>query len=601
MKITVQHGNALTFQADVLAVKYAQHLYGVDLAVYEHFAKHGNDIYHIHPLPFEHQFISSQGILGVQELLVIGSPPLTEFTIDDIQAFSRYVLRTLAEESPTTRHLCLTLHGIGIGLNEITVLQAEIEGIIDAIQQGDIPKHLARISIIELDTERTVRLQAFLPQILPEEFQDLSDKKTHKTAFTHLAEMTEPLLEGPCTMVTDHLTSAIGLVRHLLSIAPRITKRTQPNSAEDFQEERHHLNSLSEIFDGLYRNLCALEREHTPAAIFSMLLPWLATLTEYVPSPSWRCTQLDQRWRFAIRELIELGVNDPIQLVFLVRRLQFINGQSIEGDFLGAIKHVAAELNKPFEEFARTCISQNGTISLVETTLQNVSTCMQMLKRLPIGTEWKSSFNDVPEQIVDAFFIIATQIGGRIMLPLEIAPGWKSLLEQLLSQGCSELGGLVSLVSDVAVELTSSQVIDPVCLNDACDSVAAVTGASSNTVLRAWLDGLKFDRCDDEQLSEYAKKLENLSEVKSVRDLRQVLYHSYRKRHVHLDPPWHALPITAGSMGWRMGGGEDYMTEWCEFWEHLTTTQQAIYFEYHRVPQDWKNWTKVNNLIVVSL
>jgi hypothetical protein len=120
-------------------------------------------------------------------------------------------------------------------------------------------------------------------------------------------------------------------------------------------------------------------------------------------------------------------------------------------------------------------------------------------------------------------------------------------------------------------------------------------GISFESVYKAWMHKLTTHLKEygggNPQLPESAKGLNHFSEVKSIQR-GGIQYKSYRKRHFHLDPPWIALPIPYGSMGWRMGGGEDYMTEWHEFWEQLSDSQRSLYFQYHCPPGEWKEWAK---------
>jgi len=57
-------------------------------------------------------------------------------------------------------------------------------------------------------------------------------------------------------------------------------------------------------------------------------------------------------------------------------------------------------------------------------------------------------------------------------------------------------------------------------------------------------------------------------------------------------PPWRKYPeIQAGSIGWRMGYGEAYMTAW-DKWSSLRNQEQLLeYFKnYLPIPMDWLSW-----------
>jgi hypothetical protein len=77
------------------------------------------------------------------------------------------VLVSLAGEVTRVKHVALTLHGAGYGLDEGEAFESEVAGLIDAITGGDIPHDLSRISIVERNPGRANRLQALLSQLIP--------------------------------------------------------------------------------------------------------------------------------------------------------------------------------------------------------------------------------------------------------------------------------------------------------------------------------------------------------------------------------------------------------------------------------------------------
>jgi hypothetical protein len=56
-----------------------------------------------------------------------------------------------------------------------------------------------------------------------------------------------------------------------------------------------------------------------------------------------------------------------------------------------------------------------------------------------------------------------------------------------------------------------------------------------------------------------------------------------------MEPPWVKFPeIPAGSTGWRMDGGEDYLDEFTRWFSALPTAEQATYVRMHPPPQAWR-------------
>jgi hypothetical protein len=64
-----------------------------------------------------------------------------------------------------------------------------------------------------------------------------------------------------------------------------------------------------------------------------------------------------------------------------------------------------------------------------------------------------------------------------------------------------------------------------------------------------------------------------------------------RLRHTEdLPPPWEAFPmIPRGSIGWRMGSGEDYIGDWYRWIQALTLPQFEAYQARHPAPGPWQS------------
>jgi hypothetical protein len=164
--IEVQEGNALEFPADVLALKHAQSLYGVDLAVYERLNKLGQKPSSL-PKINGFELLGTKGFLGAEAVLFVGVVPLREFGYQQIREFGRTVLVSLAGQTPNIEHLALTIHGPGYGLDEVEAFESELAGVVDAIVTGDCPVHLDRVSFVEQNPGRAERLQEALNEVIP--------------------------------------------------------------------------------------------------------------------------------------------------------------------------------------------------------------------------------------------------------------------------------------------------------------------------------------------------------------------------------------------------------------------------------------------------
>ena len=165
IRIEVLHGDALKASADVLALKYAQELYGVDSAAYQRLSDRGQrprlpDIDEV-------EMVSSQGLLGPDRVLFVGVPPLNRFRYQQIREFGKKVLVSLAKEAPQLRHLALTIHGPGYGLDEEEAFDSQLAGLLDAIGARAYPATLSLITFVEKSAGRAERLKRVLKDLLP--------------------------------------------------------------------------------------------------------------------------------------------------------------------------------------------------------------------------------------------------------------------------------------------------------------------------------------------------------------------------------------------------------------------------------------------------
>ena len=165
--IKVQLGDALDLPANVLALKYAQRFYGVDSLVAQHLIEAGYGIDELKPAPSDFRLIPRVEGIAADHVLFVDVVPLHEFDYKEIRAFGYKVLSSLANDAPETRHVVLTLHGPGYGLDETEAFESEVAGLLEAIQNGDVPEALERLTIIEYNPERVRRLKAILGELVP--------------------------------------------------------------------------------------------------------------------------------------------------------------------------------------------------------------------------------------------------------------------------------------------------------------------------------------------------------------------------------------------------------------------------------------------------
>jgi hypothetical protein len=123
------HGDVFDCRADVLALKFAQDLYGVDRQVVSRLAKRGTNLERRLPAIGETLLVRSENVVQTDELLFVGVEPLGRFDYETIRVFARRVLSTLQEKRSSTEHVAMTLHGGGFGLDEAEAFSGRNRGL----------------------------------------------------------------------------------------------------------------------------------------------------------------------------------------------------------------------------------------------------------------------------------------------------------------------------------------------------------------------------------------------------------------------------------------------------------------------------------------
>lgn len=169
IKLSIQNGDAFNVEADVLIMKYAQNLYGLDRDIVRELSEFDKEISFKLPQPSGYYFTTSHRITKAEMLIFIGVPTLRKFLYKEIREFARKAISSLASETPDAKILAMTIHGPGYGLDEIEAFESQLAGIIDSINSNDFPIELNEIIFIERSLGRTQRLTNFLKNIIPDQ------------------------------------------------------------------------------------------------------------------------------------------------------------------------------------------------------------------------------------------------------------------------------------------------------------------------------------------------------------------------------------------------------------------------------------------------
>lgn len=164
--VEVVKGDALTFTADVLAVKYTPRGSGLGTKV----SKYLPDDKDLLPGPDEYRiWPGNSGGVKAGYILMVGTPPVFSLRYPQLRALGRRFLEALWESGVGVQHLATTVHGIrtGLGLDEVEAFRSLLLGMSDAYAEGRFPPTLEQITIVEQDEHRALLLQDALQRFLP--------------------------------------------------------------------------------------------------------------------------------------------------------------------------------------------------------------------------------------------------------------------------------------------------------------------------------------------------------------------------------------------------------------------------------------------------
>ena len=167
IKLTIITGNAFNINADVLVMKYAQGLYGLDRSIVRKLFEFDPQIESKLPPPSGYYYTPSKNITETDSLIFIGVPNLSSFLYKEIREFARRSLLSLASEMPKAKKVAMTIHGPGYGLDEIEAFESQIAGLTDSINSEDFPANLEEIIFVERSEGRAQRIKDFLISIIP--------------------------------------------------------------------------------------------------------------------------------------------------------------------------------------------------------------------------------------------------------------------------------------------------------------------------------------------------------------------------------------------------------------------------------------------------
>ncbi|MDF1552430.1 MAG: hypothetical protein P1P84_05175 [Deferrisomatales bacterium] len=168
VRVLVQTGDAFDIEGDVLALKYEQDPVGIERSLLARLKHGGIDAEPAVPVPGAALLLKTAGATRAPVSLLIGVRPVGLFGYQDVREFTRAVLVALAGTLPNARHLLLTIHGAGGGLDEHEALESGVAGLVEAIQSGECSPGLRKVTVVEKEAVRATLFKRALDHVLPD-------------------------------------------------------------------------------------------------------------------------------------------------------------------------------------------------------------------------------------------------------------------------------------------------------------------------------------------------------------------------------------------------------------------------------------------------
>jgi hypothetical protein len=152
------------FACDVLVLKYAQGFHGADAAIADLLTDSFAGETRIAPLPGEYVLLPGNGRIAAKYALFVGVPRLLKFGYGQIREFVRYALQIVAQRLPQARHVAMTMHGIGYGLDERESFLSQLGGLLGFIQMEPARFESYQFTFVEKNPKRAKRLAAMVAE-----------------------------------------------------------------------------------------------------------------------------------------------------------------------------------------------------------------------------------------------------------------------------------------------------------------------------------------------------------------------------------------------------------------------------------------------------
>jgi hypothetical protein len=170
VQLSLDDGDITEFAADVVVLKHAQKFHGGDAAVMTRLVAKGvAEPDGLSPAVGEQRLVASNGAIAAPQTLWLGTKRIWSIGYAGVLAIGARALPALRGADIAVRHVAVTTHGPGFGLDEVEASLSLVAGLKSAIVNGMIPDGLERVSIVEHNMRRATNIRRALRKHLKDD------------------------------------------------------------------------------------------------------------------------------------------------------------------------------------------------------------------------------------------------------------------------------------------------------------------------------------------------------------------------------------------------------------------------------------------------
>lgn len=306
-------------------------------------------------------------------------------------------------------------------------------------------------------------------------------------------------------------------------------------------------------------------------------------------------------WLPVVRELSSRGI-EPVLQVYALSHLDVVVGarEMLVGRFQHAIETVADATGVALPELQRRTVERAATVASTEALIAALNDLRQTLESVPGVTSVGKVLLKDARQIAIGVRSFATTNAIPMTTGSSPQPDWLRILQALRDKGVTDELVLLFVAHRCRLRLASGLVIEPLDEDTLYQTVGAAVGRDATDLKQqlffrmANAGGAAAPNAVTQ--SRDARALAAGMEGVVALEEAPLAAPAIQPPTTTGEPPvapWEAFPEPPSSMRWRMGAGEDVVTDWLAHWRGMDAAARQVYLANHPPPDAWRDWLRV--------